>query len=166
MEPTVGPDINIEYINTKPIRKTVTICLLILASIASTSFTVNEANSIPPIQKFLDKIKRDDSYTKPTRVSQKLTGNTFIVTLNSSSMNLQETYSGMDWSEFYRYSYKEYKDYFVVEFYFFNSIAYQLDDEELGITNEVVDSFKCNFLPEDKEEVLAVLETWEENLED
>jgi hypothetical protein len=41
-----------------------------------------------------------------------------------------------------------------------------LDDEEFGVTNEVVDSFKCNFLPKDKEEILAILETWEENLED
>jgi hypothetical protein len=148
-------------------KKTISICLLLIASIASTSFTVNEADSYPPpIQKFLDKIIRDDSYTEPTRISQKLTASTFIVTLDSSDMNWQETYSGINWSEFYRYSSKEYKDYFVVEFYFFSNIAYQLDDEEFGVTNEVVDSFKCNFLPKDKEEILAILETWEENLED
>ena len=145
-------------------KKAISIYLILIASIGSISF--NEVKSYPPIQKFLDKIKSADNYTEPTKVSQRLTANTFIVTLDNPNIKWKETYSGIDWKDFSRYSYNEFKDYFVVEFYFYDDIAFQLDDEEFGVENEDVNSFQCEFLPEDKDEVLEVLKTWEENRND
>ncbi len=126
----------------------------------------DSTNSFPPIQKYLDKIKSVDIYTEATKVSQTLTATTFVVTLESVDMKWKETYSGIDWSDFAQYKYKAYNDYFVVEFSFYDDIAYKMDDEEFGITTEEVDSFKCKFLLEDQEKVIALLKTWEDNLED
>ncbi|SRX75060.1 toxin-antitoxin system YwqK family antitoxin [Aequorivita antarctica] len=125
-------------------------------------FDGKQSDNIPPIQKYLDKISRVDTYTDPTKVSQKLSANTFIITLESKSMRWQETYSGIDWSDFDKYRYNEYKDFFVVEFYFYDDIAYEMDDDEFGITKEESDNFKCKFLPEDKAAVLKILEDWKD----
>jgi len=142
--------------------------LVVLLHIAFLGIAQNgeSSNSFPPIQKYLDKIKSDDSFTEPTKVSQTLTATTFVVTLESVDMKWKETFSGIDWSDFAQYKYKAYKDYFVVEFSFYDDIAYKMDDDEFGITTEKVDSFKCKFLLEDQEKVKALLETWEDNLED
>jgi hypothetical protein len=141
------------------------VVFLLIATLAKAQ-NGSSSNSFPPIQKYLDKIKFADNYTEPTKVSQTLTATTYVVTLESVDMKWKETYSGIDWSDFSQYRYNEFKDYFVVEFYFYDDIAYKMDDDEFGVTNEEVDSFKCKFLPEDKDKVLAVLKTWEENLED
>lgn len=123
-------------------------------------FDGKQSDNIPPIQKFLDRVVKVDTYEDPTKVSQKISVKTFIVTLDSKSIKWKDTYSNIDWSNYNRYKYNEFEDFVVIEFFFYNDIKYENDDKEFGKKTDEVNFFSCKILPKDKNEVLEILKNW------
>lgn len=123
-------------------------------------FDGKQSDNIPPIQKYLDKVVNIDQYTSPTKVSQKITVNTFISTLKSKDISWKEVYSNIKWDELYRYEFNEYKDFIVIEFIFYETLNLEIIDEEFGKENKKVESFICKIWPKDKTEVLEILKDW------
>jgi hypothetical protein len=101
-----------------------------------------------------------DTFEDPTKVNQKISINSFISTLNSKDFKWKEVYSNIDWSALEKYKYKEYEDFVVIEFFFYDDISYEKIDSEFGKENEKVDSFECKIWPKDKTEVLEILKDW------
>jgi hypothetical protein len=101
-----------------------------------------------------------DTFEDPTKVTQKISINSFISTLNSKDFKWKEVYSNIDWSALEKYKYKEYEDFVVIEFFFYDDISYEKIDSEFGKENEKVDSFECKIWPKDKTEVLEILKDW------
>lgn len=125
-------------------------------------FDGKQSDNIPPIQKYLDKVINVDMYVDPTKISQKISVNKFIVTLDTKSIKWKETYSEIDWSNYVRYRYNEFKDFIVIEFFFDENIKYNYSDNESKKETEEVASFSCKIWPKDKDAVLEILENWDD----
>lgn len=101
-----------------------------------------------------------DLYDNPTKVTQKISVNSFISTLDTKHIKWKEVYSNIDWSNLEKYKYKVYEDFVVIEFFFYDLIKYQYSDNESEKKNEEVSSFSCKIWPKDEVEVLEILEEW------
>lgn len=124
------------------------------------------SDNFPPIQKYLDNVKDVEFYEGGTTFRQKISANTFTVILDSKDIKWKQTYSNIDWSEYQRYGYEEYDDLFVFGFFFYEDIDSKYSDNDSGENNEKVSSFLCKVWPKDKEEVLKIIEEWDEKLRD
>lgn len=143
-------------------KKAITICLLFVSTITFTSFTKSyqQANEFPPIQGFLDKVKKVKYAGDPMTISQKLSDNVFIYKTDWIGIQTKETYQEIDWSHFELYTKIVDNDYVECEFNFPKKIKYNYSDDESIEENKEVNSFTCFILLKDKVEFLKVIEDW------